>query len=386
MIDAVLQTSLSVSRIPFNVFTFALDTTLLSSVADLVAFAVLSAVSVLLVRLPEQNCLSVLLCGCAVLHLVDFWVHRQPGSDTIIATGITTALLLVFAAALLPIILRRRLADTDLQQTKESLEKTKEQLSREQFLFTALMDNMPDCIYFKDRDSRFVRCNQTVADTFQIAAPTDVIGTSDHDFFTKEEADEYRADEVHIIETGEPIINKEEYELWPDGQHHWVLSTKLPLRNEHGEIIGTFGLSRDISALKLAEERMEAKVVELEKLDADFSHEQRLFSALIENIPDAVYFKDRNCRFIRVNPAMATDAGFRNPDELIGLTDANIWGSNLSTEAFADELRIMETGEPIVGKQEEVIRRTDNERRKCHCATLTAVLWVRLAWLVTSRP
>ncbi|MCP4504774.1 MAG: PAS domain-containing protein, partial [Fuerstiella sp.] len=155
----------------------------------------------------------------------------------------------------------------------------------------------------------------------------------------------------------------EEYELWPDGHHHWVLSTKLPLRDEHDEIIGTFGLSRDISALKLAQKRMEAKVAELEQLDADFSREQRLFSALIENIPDAVYFKDRNCRFIRVNPAMATDAGFRNPDELVGLTDANIWGSSLPAEAFADELRIMETGEPIVGKQEEVIRRTDNERR-----------------------
>ncbi|MEO2026017.1 MAG: PAS domain S-box protein [Fuerstiella sp.] len=370
MIDAVLPTSLNVFRIPVNLFTLAVDTTLLSSIADLVAFAVLSAVSVLLVRLPEQRlrqglvrCLSVLLCGCAVLHLVDFWSHRQSGSGWIIATGISTALLLVFAAAVLPMILRRRLAATDLQKTKESLEQAREQLSREQFLFTALMDNMPDCIYFKDRESRILRCNQTVADTFQLAAPTDVIGTCDHDFFTKEEADEYRADEVRIIETGEPVINKEEYELWPDGLHHWVLSTKLPLRNEHGDIIGTFGLSRDISALKRAEERMEAKVVELEQLDADFIREQRLFSALIENIPDAVYFKDRNCRFIRVNPAMATDAGFRTPDELIGLTDANIWGSDLPADAFADELRIMETGEPIVGKQEEVIRRTDNERR-----------------------
>ncbi|MDG2126448.1 MAG: PAS domain S-box protein [Fuerstiella sp.] len=108
---------------------------------------------------------------------------------------------------------------------------------------------------------------------------------------------------------------------------------------------------------------MADKVAELHQLDADFTHEQRLFSALIENIPDAVFFKDRHGRFMRVNPAMAIDAGFRNPDELIGLTDADIWGSSLAADAFADELRIMETGEPIVGKQEEVVRRTDDERR-----------------------
>ena len=367
MIDAILHTS---SIASWTLTTLALNATLISGVADLVAFVVLCGIALQLTRMPEQKLrqgpvkvFSALLCICAVLHLVDFWNTRQSGSDSVAASGIATALLLVLAAALLPAILRRSIATTDLQKTRESLEQAREQLSREQFLFAALVDNMPDCIYFKDRESRFLRCNQTVANTFQLATPTDVIGKCDHDFFSSQEADEYRADELHIIETGEPVVNKEEYELWPDGQHHWVLSTKLPLRSEDGEIIGTFGLSRDISALKLAEQRMAAKVAELDRLDADLGREQRLFSALIENIPDAVFFKDRHCRFMRVNPAMARDAGFASPGELIGLTDANIWGSNLPADAFADELRIMETGEPIVGKQEEVVRRTDNERR-----------------------
>ena len=249
------------------------------------------------------------------------------------------------------------------EQIRESLIRTQEQLVREQFLVKALVDNLPDAIYFKDLDSRFIRCNQATADVFRLASPNDLVGKSDHDFFSDQEADEYRADELHIIQTGEPIINKEEYECWPDGKYHWVLSTKLPLRDDNNQVIGTFGLSRDISALKLAEQRLAAKVAELEKLHSEYKREQSLFSSLVENIPDAVFFKDGESRFIRVNPAMAADAGFNDPDELTGLCDADIWGADLAGEALSDEQRIMQTGEPIIGKQEQVVRKSDNECR-----------------------
>ncbi|MDG2126447.1 MAG: PAS domain-containing protein [Fuerstiella sp.] len=189
MIGATRHTSLIISQISV---TFAQNTTQLSGIADLVAFIALCTVSVLMVRQPEQTLhqniikfLSALLCLCAVLHLVSFWNNRQSGADSIVASGITTALLLLFASALLPAILRRRSATADLKKTRESLEQAREQLSREQFMFAALVDNMPDSIYFKDRESRFVRCNQTVADTFQLDTPTDVIGKCDHDFLPR---------------------------------------------------------------------------------------------------------------------------------------------------------------------------------------------------------
>ena len=145
--------------------------------------------------------------------------------------ALTAIVLLVLAAITLVVSLRRRSTRQSLQETRESLATTQDQLSLEQHLLAALVDNMPDAIYFKDRQSGFIRCNQTTADMFQVASPADVIGRTDHDFFNRREANEYRGDELHIMHSGEPIINKEEYELWRDGKHHWVLSTKLPLRD-----------------------------------------------------------------------------------------------------------------------------------------------------------
>lgn len=244
-------------------------------------------------------------------------------------------------------------ADSSLADDR-SLRETQVLLSLEQYMMESLVNNMPDSIYFKDAESRFIRCNQRTADIFQLASPEDAIGKTDYDFFSRAEADEYRADEIRIIETGEPVVNKEEYELWPDGEYHWVLSTKLPLRDANQRIIGTFGLSRDISELKRAQQDLAAKVEELEALHAEYSREQNLFRSLIDNIPDAVFFKDRESRFIRVNPAMAREAGFDSVDELIGLTDADIWQAEVATEARSDELRIMESGEPVIGKLEEL--------------------------------
>ena len=132
-------------------------------------------------------------------------------------------------------------------ELKQSLHLVKEELVRERDLLKTLVDNIPDSIYFKDLESRFIRCNQKTADVFMLPEPEHANGKSDHDFFPQHEADEYRADERRIIETGEPLVNKEEYEQWGDGEYHWVLSTKMPLRDADQNIIGTFGLSRDIT-------------------------------------------------------------------------------------------------------------------------------------------
>ena len=249
----------------------------LSGLADLVTFGSMTIISLFLMWSPSEavrsrllRFFSVLLSVCGMLHFVTYWHLGRPFSVGSVWGALSSALLLVVGAGIILFLLRHRPAQRTLQETRQSLVATQEQLLLEQHFLTALVDNMPDSIYFKDRESKFIRCNPTVADVFQVADPTQLIGLSDHDFFCKEEADEYRADEQHIIETGEPIINKEEYELWPDGQHHWVLSTKLPLHDANQNIIGTLGLSRDISALKQAEERLATKVAELQELHREF--------------------------------------------------------------------------------------------------------------------
>jgi PAS domain S-box-containing protein len=135
----------------------------------------------------------------------------------------------------------------------EERRRAEEALSQERCLLRALMDNLPDAIYFKDADSRFLRINQDLASSFGLDDPAEALGKTDFDFFTEEHARPAFEDEQEIIQTGQPLVGKEERETWLDGRVRWVSTTKMPLRDKDGTITGTFGVARDITKLKLAE-------------------------------------------------------------------------------------------------------------------------------------
>src|SRR5450432_216130 len=120
-------------------------------------------------------------------------------------------------------------------------------LREEIYLLHTLMDTIPDQIYFKDRDSRFTRINSAEAKVFGLSSPSEAVGRSDFDYFTPEHAAQALRDEQEIVRTGLPLVNVEERETKPDGSVRWVSTTKMPLRNTEGRIIGTFGVSRDIT-------------------------------------------------------------------------------------------------------------------------------------------
>lgn len=144
--------------------------------------------------------------------------------------------------------------------------RVEQKLAREEELLSNLLAKLPDRIYFKDLQSRFVRINQAEADLFRIRNPEDAIGKSDHSYFTPEHAQPALEDERRIIRTGEPLLDKLEKETLPDGRILWVLTSKLPLRDKAGEIIGTFGISHDVTAMKNLEETIEAERVRLQSL------------------------------------------------------------------------------------------------------------------------
>src|SRR5262249_21416263 len=144
---------------------------------------------------------------------------------------------------------RRRLLTAERQRAEEAL-------SQERYLLRALMDNLPDNVYFKDAASRFLRINKALATSFGLSDPAQAIGKMDFDFFTKEHARPAFADEQEIIRSGQPLVGKEERETWFDGHVSWVSTTKMPFRDKDGKIIGTFGVARDITKLKLAEEAL----------------------------------------------------------------------------------------------------------------------------------
>ncbi len=130
-------------------------------------------------------------------------------------------------------------------------------LKQEVFLLETLMDNSPDSIYFKDLNSRFTRINRYAAARFGVGEPALAVGRTDFDYFTDEHAAQAFRDEQEIICTGQPLVNVEEKETKPDGGVLWVSTTKMPLRDSAGNIVGTFGISRDITQRKQFEDQLE---------------------------------------------------------------------------------------------------------------------------------
>jgi PAS domain S-box-containing protein len=214
-----------------------------------------------------------------------------------------------------------------------------EMLMYERQLLHTLLDNVPDSIYYKDARSRFIRVNAAWASRRHLADPEDVIGKTDFDFFPTDLAQLYYDDEQDILRTGKPLINKVEKIELPGMPTRWISITKVPITDLNKVVIGTCGISRDITQMVKAEEEL--------------SHERDLLHILMDNSEDLIYFKDAKSRITRANRAYARRFGFSDPAEVIGKTDFDLFHNEHATVAFKDELEIMRTGQAILGKVEK---------------------------------
>jgi diguanylate cyclase (GGDEF)-like protein/PAS domain S-box-containing protein len=206
-------------------------------------------------------------------------------------------------------------------------------------MMDALMKYITDSIYFKDRNSRFVLINKAEAEKFGIKDPDEAVGKTDFDFFSEEHAKQAYDDEQNVIKTGRPIVDFEEKETYEDREDRWITSTKMPFYDEKGKIIGTFGISRDITDRKIVENKLEKEI--------------SFMNALMERIPDSIYFKDRNSRFVLINKAEAEKFGIKDPDEAVGKTDFDFFSEEHAKQAYDDEQNVIKTGRPIVDFEEK---------------------------------
>ncbi|MBN1397459.1 MAG: PAS domain S-box protein, partial [Bacteroidetes bacterium] len=152
--------------------------------------------------------------------------------------------------------------------------KSEEAIRQERNLLRTLIDNLPDGIYVKDR-----QCRKTIANPSDVRnsgrrSESEVIGKDDFDLYSKEMAAGFFADDQTVLETGKPVINREEYVLDAEGKKRWLLTSKLPLRNEKGEITGLIGIGRDITDRILIEK--------------DLRQSESLFKMLVESSPVAI--------------------------------------------------------------------------------------------------
>jgi PAS domain S-box-containing protein len=213
------------------------------------------------------------------------------------------------------------------------------ELLQERALLRSLMDNVPDNVYFKDAQSRFIRISKALATRFGIQDPAEAVGKTDFDYFTEEHARLAFLDEQAMIRSGRPVIGKEEKETWEGGRETWVSTTKMPLRDRHGNIIGTFGVSRDITERKQAEELVRRS--------------EALYHSLVEYLPQNIFRKDLQGRFTFANQKFLAILGKRL-DEIVGKTDYDFFPKELAEKYRADDAKVLSTGQSFDTIEEHV--------------------------------
>ena len=233
--------------------------------------------------------------------------------------------------------------------------------------------SLPDFIYIKDLESRFVIANRKAAGTVGKNCGEELTGLTDHDFYPKKLADEFRKNEIDVMATGNPLLTSWKKGSMSRKEQIWVSTTKIPLKDENGNIIGIVGIGRNITIWKESQEELEKKTSALHEANSLLEErqeeilqqqeelrtqaelvmeEKKHLRTLIDNMPDRIYIKDRKSRFIIGNIHVAKVMGAKNPEELIGKTDFDFYEKSLAEEYYRDEQKIMSERKPIVNKEE----------------------------------
>jgi PAS domain S-box-containing protein len=144
-----------------------------------------------------------------------------------------------------------------------------EALRHEKTLLDALMDNIPDSIYFKDRQCRLLRMNRKEMLDLNVDDMSQIVGKTDADLWGEEFGRKTITDEQRLMESGEPIIGLVESRQMEDGQINWTWTTKVPLRDDSGQIVGLVGISRGINDLMNAQKARDKLITELQTALAD---------------------------------------------------------------------------------------------------------------------
>lgn len=239
--------------------------------------------------------LTLVFLSCGTVHLIEavifWWPFYRFSALAKLLTACISAIGVVVLARSLPAAFSLK-TQAELDKVVSEQKRAELLLQNEQHLFNTLMDHLPDAIYFKNKNGQFTRVSRALAERLGLSDPAEVVGMSDYDFFDSAFADTTIADERRMLARGTAMLEKQELLTWPDGTNTWHLTTKMPLTDHQGNVVGTFGISRDISQFKEVERALTA------------SHAN--FKRIVEHAPEAiVLFDTESNRFVECNPNAA---------------------------------------------------------------------------------
>ena len=351
---------------------------------------------------------------------------------------------------------------TDITKLKQA----EESLKRERNLFRVLIDNLPDAIYVKDSECRKTIANVADVRNMGSQSESEVLGKTDFDVYPADIAAGFYADDLSVIQTGKSVLNKEEFFFNKDGKKDWLLTFKLPMRDDEGKIIGLVGIGREITEQKRVMETLTllshtvksigesisitdlennllfvndaflktygyteqelignsisivscdpstpvhailgetmkggwqgellnrkkdgtlfpiflstsvvydekeqpiglvgvaTDITERKRAEEELQNERNLLRAVIDNLPDLFQFKDARGRYLLNNRAHLKSIGMKNQEDTLGKTTFDFHPKELAEKYYEDEMKIIATGEPMIDKEELVLRHETNE-------------------------
>jgi diguanylate cyclase (GGDEF)-like protein/PAS domain S-box-containing protein len=209
--------------------------------------------------------------------------------------------------------------------------KTTRAAENERISLQALIDAVPDYLWVKDTESRFVVANRALASDSGRAKTSDMVGLSDFDLHAPEAAREFRALEQDVVRTGRPMTDREESIVDAAGARKWLLSTKMPLRDDREEIFGLVGISRNIT------ERVRAA--------DELQRAQEFLHLVVESVPDAILVKDvHSRRFTMLNRAAEDLIGMPRAD-VLGQTADAIYPPDYAKLVWNEDEELLQAGE-----------------------------------------
>jgi diguanylate cyclase (GGDEF)-like protein/PAS domain S-box-containing protein len=207
-----------------------------------------------------------------------------------------------------------------------------------------LLSGTDEIIYFKDLHSKFLRVSVGCAALHGLP-PAALVGLGDFDLFTAEHAARAYSDEQRIIATGVAMVDVEERETWPDRADTWVSSTKLPLRGADGSIIGTFGISRDITRRVTAEAEASRQSAQVVLAHAELGRVEAQLRAVLDTATDGIALYDGQLRYQYLNATAERMTGM-SIDEILGRTDRSLGRDEAFLAVWENALQaVLRTGE-----------------------------------------
>ncbi|NNM58557.1 MAG: PAS domain-containing protein [Legionellales bacterium] len=218
--------------------------------------------------------------------------------------------------------------------------KTQEEHWLQQDFFVQLLNLLPSRIFWKNKESVFLGCNKAFYESFGFTAAEQIIGLTDYDLpMTPKESEGFRNDDIEVMSSKQPKLNIQEVQTFPDGKQLHLLTSKVPLTNQTGEVIGVLGIYNDVTDLK--------KMAQLETEIADEKRywvERDFLLELLEQLPSHVFWKNRESVYLGCNKAFYESLGFQSAEQVIGLTDYDLAWTKEESDAYrADDKAVMES-------------------------------------------